>query len=127
MSSSADIKRTLEKYPAVMLYFSAPSCGVCHALAPKLLNALEVNFPRFKTLLIDISSHPELTSHFGVYTVPTVLVYFEGKEFIRKSRNMSVPGLVEEIRRPYELLIPNALEHSAGDDVTQVPLDQNAH
>lgn len=127
MSASADIKHALEKYPAVMLYFSAPSCGVCHALAPKLINALEVNFPRFKTVLIDISSHPELTSHFGVYTVPTVLVYFEGKEFIRKSRNMSVPGLVEEIRRPYELLMLNSPEHSSGDDVMQVPLDQSGH
>lgn len=104
MPTLSAIEFTLRERPAVMVYFSAPSCSVCHALKPKLIQALNANFPLFEILSVDVSSQPEVSSQFGVFTVPTVLIFFEGKEFIRKSRNMSVTGLVEEIRRPYEML-----------------------
>ncbi|MCW8807995.1 MAG: thioredoxin family protein [Rhodanobacter sp.] len=105
MATLSEIELIVGERPAVMVYFSAPSCGVCHALKPKLVQAINANFPLFEILSVDVSRQPEASSQFGVFATPTVLIFFEGKEFIRKSRNMSVAGLVEEIRRPYEILI----------------------
>jgi thioredoxin-like negative regulator of GroEL len=105
MASLSEIRHTIRTQPAVMLFFSAPDCGVCHALKPKLKEALTASFPGFEFLTVDISTHPDIAARYGVFTVPTVIVWLDGKEFFRKSRNMSVPALIEEIRRPWELLM----------------------
>jgi thioredoxin-like negative regulator of GroEL len=90
---------------AVMLYFSAPTCNVCHALKPKLLDAIETNFDKFEIVSIDTSVEQEVSAHFGVFAIPTVLIFLDGKEFLRKSRHMSVDEVVREVKRPYEIMI----------------------
>jgi len=95
-----DIKTEL----AIALYFSAPTCNVCHALKPKLLTAFEANFSQLQVKSIDISETPEIASHFGVFSIPTLLIFLDGKEFLRKSRHMSVDQVVEEIKRPYDMM-----------------------
>jgi thioredoxin 1 len=104
MHTLETIESALRSEPAVALYFSAPSCNVCHALKPKLFGAIEANFPRFQIIPIDISETPEIASHYSVFAIPTLLVFLDGREFLRKSRNMSVEGVIEEIRRPYEIM-----------------------
>ena len=99
------IEKTLHTELAVGLYFSAPTCNVCHALKPKLLTAFDANFSQLRIISIDISETPEIASHFGVFAIPTLLVYLDGKEFLRKSRHMSVDQVVEEIKRPYDIMI----------------------
>ena len=95
-----DIKNEL----AIALYFSAPTCNVCHALKPKLLTAFEANFSQLQVKSIDISETPEIASNFGVFSIPTLLIYLDGKEFLRKSRHMSVDQVVSEIKRPYDMM-----------------------
>jgi len=98
------IEQTLRSELAVGLYFSAPTCNVCHALKPKLLTAFEAELPLLQVISIDISETPEIASHFGVFAIPTLLVYLDGKEFLRKSRHMSVDQLIGEIKRPYDIM-----------------------
>ena len=98
------IEQTLSTELAVALYFSAPTCNVCHALKPKLLEAFDANFQQLSVISIDISETPEIASYFGVFSIPTLLVYLDGKEFLRKSRHMSVDQVVAEIQRPYEIM-----------------------
>lgn len=104
MSSIEKINNTIRENMAVMVYFSAPSCNVCHALKPKLLDALDANFADFKVESVDISVNEEIAPHFNVFAIPTVLIYLDGKEFFRKSRNMSVDEVMREIKRPYEIM-----------------------
>ena len=98
------IEKRLQSELAIALYFSAPTCNVCHALKPKLLTAFDTNFSALKVISIDISETPEIASHFGVFSIPTLLVYLDGKEFLRKSRHMSVEQVVAEIKRPYDIM-----------------------
>jgi thioredoxin 1 len=104
MNSINHIKETIENNKAVMLYFSSPSCNVCHALKPKLIDGINNNFKEFKIENIDISTHQDIAPHFGVFTVPTVLIFLDGKEFLRKSQNMSISEVINEIKRPYEIM-----------------------
>jgi thioredoxin-like negative regulator of GroEL len=101
------INQTLSTHDAVMLYFSAPACSVCHALKPKLTEAVMENFPTFVIESIDISETPEIASHFSVFAIPTVLIFFQGREFLRKSRHMSVGEVIDAIERPYHLMVGN--------------------
>ena len=104
MNTIENIEQTIKENLAVMVYFSAPTCNVCHALKPKLLQELDKNFSEFKVESVDISVEDDIAPHFGVYAIPTVLIFLDGKEFIRKSRNMSVGEVMNEIRRPYEIM-----------------------
>ncbi|WP_457749061.1 thioredoxin family protein [Sulfurimonas sp.] len=105
MNTIENIQQTIKENPAVMLYFSAPTCNVCHALKPKLLEAIDKNFQEFKIISIDTSIEQEIAAHFNVFAIPTVLVFLDAKEFLRKSRHMSVDELVREIQRPYNIMI----------------------
>ncbi|MBD3809517.1 MAG: thioredoxin family protein [Sulfuricurvum sp.] len=107
MQTLDSINQTLTSHDAVMLYFSAPTCNVCYALKPKLTQAITEYFPTFIIESIDISEKPEIASHFSVFAIPTVLIFFQGREFLRKTRHMSVGEVIEDIRRPYNLMVEN--------------------
>jgi len=104
MQTIENINKTIKENLAVMVYFSAPTCNVCHALKPKLLETLNANFKEFVVESVDISTEEDIAPHFGVFAIPTVLVFLDGKEFLRKSRHMSVDEVIKEIKRPYEIM-----------------------
>ncbi len=104
MQTIHTVTQTLNSHLAVMLYFSAPTCNVCHALKPKLVSAIHSNFSSFEIISIDISIQPEIASHFGVFNIPTLLIFLDSKEFLRKSRHMSVDDVIREIKRPYDIM-----------------------
>ncbi|PHR58400.1 MAG: thiol reductase thioredoxin [Arcobacter sp.] len=99
-----ELNSKLKEEMAMVLYFSSPSCSVCHVLRPKLMQALEENYPDIGRYHADIALTPELAAQFQIFSAPTIIVFLEGKEFIRKGRAMSVEGLLQEIKRPYELM-----------------------
>jgi thioredoxin-like negative regulator of GroEL len=105
MQTIENIDKIIKENPAVMIYFSAPSCNVCHALKPKLFEAMDKNFEKFKIVSVDVSLSQDVSAHFGVFAIPTVLVFLDGKEFLRKSRHMSVDMVIKEIQRPYEIML----------------------
>lgn len=100
-----NIQKIIDENLAVILYFSAPTCNVCHALKPKLFEAIEKNFDKFKIVEIDVSQDQEIAANFSVFAIPTLLVFLDGREFLRKSRHMSVDEVVKEIKRPYDIMM----------------------
>ncbi len=105
MQTIENINNTIKENLAVMVYFSAPTCNVCHALKPKLLEALHENFDKFIVESVDVSQEQDVAAHFGVFAIPTVLIFLDGREFLRKSRHMSVDEVMREIQRPYEIML----------------------
>jgi len=104
MQTIENINNSIKENLAVMVYFSAPTCNVCHALKPKLLEAIDENFKEFKIESVDISLNEDIAPYFNVYAIPTVLVFLDAKEFLRKSRHMSVSEVIGEIQRPYDIM-----------------------
>ena len=98
------VEKTIREKPAVALYFSAPTCNVCHALKPKLFAALQENFKELEIISIDMSEDQAVAAHYSVFAIPTLLVFLDGREFLRKSRHMSVDEVIAEIARPYEIM-----------------------
>jgi len=87
-----------------VIYFSTPTCNVCKVLKPKLKELLVSEFPEMKFAYINSEEAKELAAQNNVFTVPAILFLFEGKEFIRKSRNINLNNLADELKRPYRLL-----------------------
>lgn len=94
----------LAETPAMLVLFDAPSCAVGTALEPKLRELLAREFPRLRMYEVDITGAPALAAHYGVTATPTVVVFFEGQEHVRRSRSFGIAELREAIERPYQLL-----------------------
>jgi len=102
--SQEEIDKLINSELGVLLYFSTPTCNVCHALKPKIIEAFDTHFPVIKQQFIDSSLSPEIPAALGIFSVPTIIVFLDGKEFARESRNVSVGELVKKIARPYEMM-----------------------
>lgn len=98
-----ELNNKIKDTPALMVYFSGDHCGVCKVLQPKLTSAVKERYPLIEQLILEVEQYPEIAGQFNVFALPTVIVYFDGKEINRKSRNLSVEGFINEIKRPYGL------------------------
>ena len=101
----AALQQLIASKAAVAVYFAAPNCGVCEALRPKIEQLLATQFPAITFVPIQIEKSPGISGAFGVFSAPTLLIFFEGNEFLRKVRLMSIPELAQIIERPYKMLI----------------------
>ncbi len=90
--------------PALLAYFSTETCNVCKVLKPKVADLIQASFPEIKMVYIQTDKLPEVAAQNQVFAVPTLLVYFEGREYIRKSRNIGIGELEREIERPYSMI-----------------------
>lgn len=88
----------------VALYFSTFNCGVCVALQPKVVHLLSTEFSKIHFISIPSHQYPEIAAHFSVFSAPTLLVFLEGKEVLRKSRNMGIAEIEKSLNRPYKIL-----------------------
>lgn len=94
----------LAENEAVLAYFSTEFCSVCHVLKPKVIEMVSESFPKMEMVFIESDKLPELAAQHRVFTAPTVVVFFAGRETIRKSRAFGVDELRSEIERPYYLM-----------------------
>ena len=98
------IKKEIDSKEPILIYFSGENCSVCKVLKPKIDNEVINNFSRFKLYEVKTDIYKEITSEFTVFSIPTIIVYFDSKEFKRYGRNMSIPLFIDEIKRPYNLM-----------------------
>ena len=89
----------------VMVYFSGERCNVCHALRPKVKELFDSKFPLVEQLFLDAHDNIDISAHFQVFSVPTLIVFLDGKEFIREGRSMSIAQLEEKLSRAYDMLV----------------------
>ena len=88
----------------LLLYFSSDSCSVCKVLKPKVKDLLQDQFPEMISRYVDIEKSPVISGQFRIFTIPTILIFFEGKEQVRYYRNISMHQLEDSISRPYNML-----------------------
>src|SRR5665647_44689 len=89
--------------PALLAYFSTEACNVCKVLKPKVAELIQSEFPKIKLIYIKTDKLPEVAAQNQVFAAPTILVFFEGWEYFRKSRNIGICELQKEIDRPYSM------------------------
>lgn len=104
METIEEALKAIENAQALMVYFYSEECAPCKALRPKIETFLREEFPRFEKLYIEGTSAPSLTAHFGVFGFPTILFFFEGKEYRRYGKSVSLNQLGSELERVYNLV-----------------------
>ena len=98
------LQTTIKEKVGVLLYFSGEHCNVCHALRPKFKELFDKEFPQLKQIYLDAQEHADISSHYAVLSLPTILVFMDGREFAREGRSVSLHRMTEQLKRPYEML-----------------------
>ena len=104
INSLEEFSPILIENDAVLVYFSHEHCNVCKVLKPKVAELLANNFPLMKMYYADTVIHPEISAQYSIFAVPTILVFFAGRESFRRSRNIGIKELQELIERPYSMI-----------------------
>jgi thioredoxin-like negative regulator of GroEL len=104
IESQEDFDVFLKTHSAVIVFFSTNDCGICTHLKPKLESMCKFFFPKIFPLHAGIAKNPGIAAKCQIFTAPVVLVFFEGKEFIRKRGCFSISELKSDIERIYKLI-----------------------
>ncbi len=99
-----DLDKEIAENDALLVYFSHDNCNVCKVLKPKVRELLEDSFPGMKFIYVNTQEQPDESASKQVFAVPTLLVFFEGREYFRFGRNVSLGELETAISRPYGFL-----------------------
>ncbi len=67
----------------VLVDFFATWCGPCKVIAPTLEDLAGENEGSAKICKLDIDELPDIASEYGVMSVPTLIVFKQGKEVDR--------------------------------------------
>ena len=88
---------------ALLIWFSHDDCNVCNAVFPKIKKMRDHSFPAIDIAWCDTVKNPEIAAHYSIFTVPALMLYFDGKEYIRAIRNINPSELGHQIQRLYSM------------------------
>jgi len=83
----------------VMVYLSGQNCAVCEAVKPKIEKLIVDYFPDVTLVEISTNQLPELATRLSVFTIPVILFFVEGKEYIREVRFIEISVLKQKIEK----------------------------
>lgn len=89
--------------PICILQFGDETCGPCYALRNRLEKWLSEQ-PRISARYIPIREYPAISAQMGVFTVPAIIVYTDGKPAIRESGYFSLENILRRIERYLRML-----------------------
>jgi thiol-disulfide isomerase/thioredoxin len=86
------------------LYISKNNCSVCHALLPQVQKLME-KYPNITLGHISVDTVEEIAGRFNIFTVPVLLLFVNGKEYIREARMVHMDLLEQKIDKIYENVV----------------------
>ena len=89
---------------AVLFYFATMSCSVGEAVEPKVKMLLSKSFPEICYCWVDMGAVPEVAAAHQVFVEPTILLFVDGRESLRRSRHISLGELNSALERIYGLV-----------------------
>lgn len=99
LSNLNDFHLFIQKNKAALVYFSTPECNVCKVLKPKVAELLKNDFQVIAFGYVDCDRNKVAAAQNSVFTVPTLILFVGGKEVLRKSRNIALMELNDELGR----------------------------
>lgn len=91
----------LAKHHLTFLFISQPNCSVCISLFPQVEKIL-INYPLIKSGYINTKTLPDIAGRLSIFTVPVLLLFVGGKEYVREARIVPLEGFEVKIKKIYD-------------------------
>ncbi|MCF8232834.1 MAG: thioredoxin family protein [Bacteroidales bacterium] len=98
-----EVQKLLENERGVLLYFYNDHCAPCLSLRPKVIHLISTTFPQITLAFVNSERYPDIPAHYGIFSNPALLLFIEGREYLRKSKYISESELRESIDRLYSM------------------------
>ena len=82
----------------VLVDFYAEWCGPCKIMKPRILDVAERIGDDAKVIQIDIDKEKELATRFRIQSVPTLIIFKNGKQQWRQSGVISAHALMQLLK-----------------------------
>lgn len=78
--------------------FWAPWCGPCRMMAPAFEQAAALLEPRFRLGKVNTEEEQALAARFGIRSIPTLIIFRQGREVARQAGAISAQEIVRWVR-----------------------------
>ena len=104
LHSSFDLKGIIHTTENLLIYFFNDDCAPCMSLRPKVEFMIREKFPLMDMIYVNGTAFQDLIGAYQAYSYPVLIFYFEGKEFLRYSKYVSLKELETSVGRIYRIL-----------------------
>jgi len=103
LDSKEDLLKLIDTSDLLLCFFTGRCFWGSDDLLGKVDNMLS-NYPKVKSIKINIDESPSLCAEFSIFIAPTILLFTQGKETLRESRFIVINELDKNINRYYNLM-----------------------
>ena len=94
-------QEALKEHPVLVAYFSHDECNVCKVLKPQVREIVQ-EFDKAHFMYVNTKESSEVSGQFMVFAVPTIILFYEGREAKRYSRHISLQDFRSFLERMTE-------------------------